>query len=218
MRRPLYARPRIALSIACGAFVFVSGPLLVPAMGQEPELHWLSTWATFCAAFLLSVLVSLRGLDAEGTRRLAEREDDGRNLSRALLFTGSLVSLFAVGSGILRGHQLDRQRNSMETVVVLATLVTVALTWLLVHTDAMLHYARLYYEGDDGGIDFGPEPPSYTDFAYLAFSVGMTFQVSDTTVSDRRIRRAVLHHSLLSYLFGTILVALTINGVASLAG
>ncbi|SFQ96123.1 Protein of unknown function [Lentzea waywayandensis] len=81
-----------------------------------------------------------------------------------------------------------------------------------------LRYARLYYYGADGGIDFNqPEPPDYGDFAYVAFSIGMTFQVSDTSLSGREMRRTALKHALLSYLFGTGVLATTINLVASIS-
>ncbi len=78
-------------------------------------------------------------------------------------------------------------------------------------------YARLYYTGEDGGIDFNEdEPPTYVDFAYLAFTIGMTFQVSDRP-ETRAIRATALRHALLSYLFGAIIVATTINLIAGLA-
>jgi uncharacterized membrane protein len=87
-----------------------------------------------------------------------------------------------------------------------------------VHTIFTLRYARLYYYGADGGIDFNQsEPPDYGDFAYVAFSIGMTFQVSDTSLSGREMRRTALKHSLLSYLFGTGVLATTINLVASIS-
>jgi uncharacterized membrane protein len=93
----------------------------------------------------------------------------------------------------------------------------VALAWASVHTVFTTRYARLYFTGSPGGVDWGgSEPPSYLDFAYLAFTVGMTFQVSDTAVTDRRIRFAVLRHALLSYLFGTVFIATMINLVAGL--
>ncbi len=86
-----------------------------------------------------------------------------------------------------------------------------------VHTVFTLKYARLYYTGIDGGISFNEDdPPRYTDFAYLAFTVGMTFQVSDTDVSDKGIRRTILRHMLLSYVFGAVIIAVTINLVAGL--
>jgi uncharacterized membrane protein len=94
---------------------------------------------------------------------------------------------------------------------------SVALSWATVHTIFTLRYARTYYEAPDGGIDFNEDdPPTYLDFAYLAFTIGMTFQVSDTNLTIKPIRRTALRHALLSYLFGAVIVALSINVVASL--
>jgi uncharacterized membrane protein len=68
-----------------------------------------------------------------------------------------------------------------------------------------------------GGIDFKQEPdPTYRDFAYVGFTVGMTFQVSDTDIGKSTIRTAVLRHALLSFVFGSVILAITINLLASL--
>lgn len=97
-------------------------------------------------------------------------------------------------------------------------IVGVALSWFLIHTLFMLRYALLYYTGPDGGIDFNQDdPPRYIDFAYLAFTVGMTFQVSDTDLKTHPIRATALRHALLSYLFGAVILATTINLVAGLS-
>ena len=95
---------------------------------------------------------------------------------------------------------------------------SVALAWLAVHTVWLLRYARLYFTPPDGGIDFHGEAPAYADFAYLALTVGMCFQVSDTDLTGKRMRRTALHHALLSYLYGTVIVAVTVNSVAGLLG
>jgi uncharacterized membrane protein len=80
-----------------------------------------------------------------------------------------------------------------------------------------VHYARLYYSGEPGGIDFhDPEPPRFHDFAYLAYTVGMTYQVSDTEIGLTSIRATVLRHALLSYLLGAVVLAVTINLIAGL--
>jgi len=86
----------------------------------------------------------------------------------------------------------------------------------LARRTAIVAAATGYYSPPDGGIDFGAEDPDYADFAYLALTIGMTFQVSDTDLSARRVRRAALHHALLSYLFGTVIVAITVSTVAGL--
>jgi uncharacterized membrane protein len=96
-------------------------------------------------------------------------------------------------------------------------LVTVAVSWFTVHTIFALRYALLYYTEPEGGVDFHQdEPPCYRDFAYLAFTIGSTFQVSDTDLQTTQIRATVLRHSLLSYLFGAVILAVLINLIASL--
>jgi len=88
-----------------------------------------------------------------------------------------------------------------------------------VHTVFALRYARLFYADPPGGIDFknhGTEPPDYRDFAYVAFTIGMTFQVSDTDIQSRIVRRTVLRHALLSFFFGAVILATTVNVIASL--
>jgi uncharacterized membrane protein len=90
-------------------------------------------------------------------------------------------------------------------------------SWLTVHTIFALRYARLYYSGTVGGISFNQRrEPTYPDFAYVAATIGMTFQVSDTDLEDAAIRRTALRHALLSYLFGAVLLAMTVNVGASL--
>jgi uncharacterized membrane protein len=96
-------------------------------------------------------------------------------------------------------------------------VLSVALSWAMVHTVFTLRYARTYYSKSQGGIDFNEsDPPTYLDFAYLSLTIGMTFQVSDTNLTSKPIRRIALAHAAFSYLFGAVIVALVINVVASL--
>jgi uncharacterized membrane protein len=95
---------------------------------------------------------------------------------------------------------------------------SVAAAWAVVHTVFTLRYALLYYGGPDGGVNFNQkEDPAYADFAYLAFTIGMTYQVSDTDLQTRPIRATALRQALLSYLLGAVILAVTINLVAGLA-
>jgi uncharacterized membrane protein len=104
-------------------------------------------------------------------------------------------------------------------------VASVFVTWTTVHTIYTTRYAFLYYEGEPGGIDFnedkdgpdGVEGPDYRDFAYLAFTVGMTFQVSDTDLKTKAIRRTALHQALVSFPLGTVIIAASINLVSGLA-
>jgi uncharacterized membrane protein len=96
-------------------------------------------------------------------------------------------------------------------------LFSVVLSWTIVHTVFMLRYARAYYSEPTGGVEFNEaEPPTYLDFSYLSFTMGMTYQVSDTDITSKRVRRIALQHALLSYLFGAVLLAIAINVVATL--
>jgi uncharacterized membrane protein len=89
--------------------------------------------------------------------------------------------------------------------------------WALVHTVFALKYARTYFAEGMGSIDFNEEdPPQYSDFAYLAITVGLTFQVSDTDLRSKRLRRLAVQHMLLSYLMGAVIIAITINLVAGM--
>jgi len=93
----------------------------------------------------------------------------------------------------------------------------VVASWTMAHTVFTLKYAELYYYKPQGGIDFGDDhEPTYADFAYLAFTIGMTYQVSDTTLQTRQMRAVALRHALLSFLMGTVVIATTINLVANL--
>jgi uncharacterized membrane protein len=99
-------------------------------------------------------------------------------------------------------------------------VLTVVLSWTVVNTVFTLRYADQTAGSQDAGISFGdtdgPEGPTYRDFAYVAFTIGMCYQVSDTTVRDRRIRRTVLSHALLSYVFGVAIVGGSVNLIAGL--
>jgi uncharacterized membrane protein len=102
---------------------------------------------------------------------------------------------------------------------VLLSVLSVALSWALVNTVYAFKYARLYYfdEPDIGGIDFKQEhPPTYSDFAYLAFTIGMSFAVSETEPTSTHMRRVALGHALFSYAFGTGILAVAINLVTNL--
>jgi uncharacterized membrane protein len=137
-------------------------------------------------------------------------------VSDLLLLIAAAASLVAVVV-VLAGAK-NSQGSAKDWLAALA-VVSVAMSWFLVHTLFTLRYAVLYYTGPDGGVDFNQKkPPRYLDFAYLAFTVGMTFQVSDTDLTDGAIRATALRHALLSYLLGAVVIASTVNLVANLAG
>ena len=164
--------------------------------------------------FVAWVWSSVARFTAEQTREHATREDDGRVTTRVLLLSASTASLVGVGFTLIKASQAG---TGGQVLLTMAAVVTVALSWVVVHTVFTLRYAHEYYTEPVGGIDFKTdEEPDYQDFAYVAFTIGMTFQVSDTDVQGRKIRRTVLKHSLLSYLFGAVILAVVINVIAGI--
>jgi uncharacterized membrane protein len=93
----------------------------------------------------------------------------------------------------------------------------VAVSWFTVHTIFTLRYAQLYYRPPPGGVNFHDDSPCYRDFAYLALTIGMTFQVSDTDLKSTDFRSTALKHALLSYLFGSVILAAAVNLIAGLS-
>jgi uncharacterized membrane protein len=125
----------------------------------------------------------------------------------------SIISLVAVVFALLAARGVQRD---LKTGITALVVVSVLFSWSAVHTIFMLRYARLYY-AQDGGIDFHTdEAPDFGDFLYIALTIGMTFQVSDTDLNSRAIRRTALRHALLSYMFGVAVFATTINIVGTL--
>ena len=165
--------------------------------------------------FVLWVWLSLAGADAARTGDTARAEDSSRAAAEAILLAAGAASLVAVAFTLGQaGHTRAPDRGLLTAL----GLASVALAWTSVHTVFALRYARLYYSPPDGGIDFHGEPPDYRDFAYLALTIGMTFQVSDTDLVGKPVRRVALHHALLAYVFGTGIVAITVSSVAALLG
>jgi uncharacterized membrane protein len=174
-------------------------------------------WAVACAVYVTWVWVKISRMGGEQTKRHASAEDPARTTSDTLLLIASIASLAAL---VLLLGQTKNASPPGKDLIALLGVTSVALSWFFVHTLYTLRYAVLYYNEPGGrhGIDFNEDAaPRYLDFAYLSFTVGMTFQVSDTDISSQRIRAAILRHMLLSYLFGAVIIATSVNLVASLA-
>jgi uncharacterized membrane protein len=165
--------------------------------------------------FLVWVWSTIATADAPATSRLARTEDASRAAADLVLIGAGAGSLLAVGFTLGQAGDAGSPGRGLLTAL---AIVSVVLAWLSVHTIYLLRYARDYYSPPEGGIDFHGEAPDYVDFAYLALTIGMTFQISDTDITAKRIRRAALRHALLSYVFGTVIVAITVSSVAALLG
>jgi uncharacterized membrane protein len=174
-------------------------------------------WDVAALAFLASVWPIIIRADSSHAAQLATREDETRGSATALLVAASVASLLGVAFAITLAR---RESGPLQGLLVGAAVLTVVLSWTVVNTVYTLRYADLHFGSAGTGIAFsdsdGPEGPTYRDFAYVAFTIGMCYQVSDTTVRDRRIRRTVLSQALLSYLFGVAIVGGSVNLIAGL--
>jgi uncharacterized membrane protein len=171
-------------------------------------------WDSAAALYLSWVWTSILRLDPAQTAVRARREDPGRWIADGVLLSASVASLAAVGVVLIHaGHTSGQSKHLLIALGILSVIAS----WSVVHTVFTLRYAGLYYEGQPGGVDFNEsEDPRYSDFAYLAFTLGMTFQVSDTDLQTKEMRATALRHALLSYVFGAVIIATTINLVAGL--
>ena len=191
----------------------IAAALVVVALGDW-RLAPVAGWDTAALVFLGWTVATIRGLDGAQTRQHATREDPSRSLTSVLLLGAAVVSLVAVGLVMVKAGK----GHGPNPALVGLGIGSVVVSWTVVHLVFLLKYAELYYEGTNGGVDFGDvTEPAYVDFAYLAFTIGMSFQVSDTGLRTTQFRAAVLRHALLGYLFGTVIVATTINLVAGLS-
>ena len=207
---PRSASGRLGWGIASGLAVAVAVGLLSPAFG----------WAVRAVAGWDAGGLTILGLgwwliltaDADEMRRRAATVDPGRRTVGFTVVLGSVISLFA-GIGVMR--RAEHLAPTGAALLSSLCLFAVVIAWFLTHTAYTLRYAHLYYQDDDsgiGGLEFpGKDPPSALDFAYFSFTLGMCFQVSDVPVTSSSIRRAVLGHALLSFLFNTAILALALN-------
>lgn len=204
---PLEYVAMIAAGVAAAAASGAAGRWL-----QAP----VAGWAVAALVYVAWVWLVVGGIDPEETKSHATAEDPSRGTTDLLILVANLASLVAVAVVVVDSPQGDGRTQLGGAAMVLAS---VALSWMLVQTLFTLRYAGKYYGGEKiGGVNFNQdEAPRYTDFAYLATSIGMTYQVSDTNLENPLIRREALKHSLLSYLYGTVILAATINLVLGLA-
>jgi uncharacterized membrane protein len=194
---------------------------LVVAVVLLPFVTWglavTGGWNAAALAFVLATWPVIILADSSRAPQLAAREDETETSARALLVGASVASLLGAGYALhLAGQHSGTPRGLLAGVAVL----TVVLSWTVINTIYTLRYADEHFRSKPGGIAFGteddPQHPGYRDFAYVAFTIGMTYQVSDTTLRDPRIRRTVLAHALLSYVFGVVIVAGSVNLISGL--
>jgi uncharacterized membrane protein len=214
------ARGRRIRGLSAGERLLIGAAL---GLATDALVAWFAPWQfTLLAGWIVaglwylgSVWFTVLRLDAAQTASYATRADSSRVGADLWLLGAATASLAGVGLALLKSKDAHGFQAGLLTG---AAVTAVAVSWAVVHTTYALRYAHLYYMTPPGGIDFknDRERPDYLDFAYVAATVGMTFQVSDTDIQSKPIRHAVLRHALLSFLFGAVILAVTVNVVASL--
>jgi uncharacterized membrane protein len=204
-----------ARRVVVGALGGIAAAAMALATGASWSVAVLYASDVAALVFIVWVWATVARADATATARIARAEDASRVAAEAVLVAAGAASLIAV---LFTLAQAGRAQPPGRDLLTALAIVSVALAWTSIHTVYVLRYARLYYTPPEGGIDFSGERPDYIDFAYLALTIGMTFQVSDTDVTRKRVRRTALHHALLSYVFGAVIVAITVSSVAALLG
>jgi len=194
-------------------FVVAATVGIIAGLVAGMNLGWRSAllvgWDAAVVILVGLVWNDFRGQTAAETAAVARRDDMDRSTLDGIVLLTSIASIAAVVSLLT-----NKSANIWQVAF---GLISIVLSWVAVHTLYTLRYAALYYRNTEGGIDFGgSEKPVFGDFVYLAFTIGMTYQVSDTTISASDIRRVALGHALISFVFGVAIIATTINFLVSL--
>jgi uncharacterized membrane protein len=205
----LTARARALGSLAAGIVTFAALIPFTPA-----PVAVIGGWDATALMFVTWVWAMIVPMGSEATAAHATAQDESRATADLLILGACVASLAGVGFVLVKAA---RETGVSRPIFIGVAVGSVVLAWAVVHTVYTLKYAHLYYRPHVGGIVFpGTTAPSYGDFAYVSLTIGMTCQISDTDVTAHDIRMTIVRHSLLSYVFGFAVIAMTINVVAGL--
>ncbi|HVZ57601.1 MAG TPA: DUF1345 domain-containing protein [Chitinophagaceae bacterium] len=214
----LHAITKVLLALAAG----LAGYLLIPMPGADRLTRFMTGWDIFSFVLLSMYWWVFYTTPPIHIRRQATRQDTSRVVIFVMILISTTASMLAVVLLLTARHETAAQK----TLHLAMAIIGMTFSWSLVHTVFSVRYAHMYYadhrthpDTHAGGLDFPDEDkPDFVDFAYFSFVLGMTFQVSDVSISSRRIRRMVLWHSLISFGYNAVIIALTINVVAGFGG
>jgi len=205
--RVVVSRPRTFIALGIALVVF----FLLPE-SRRLVTRALLGWDLFAAIYLVLAYIMMYRCDQSHIKSSSRLQDDGRILILIVTQLGALASIAAIV------FELGASKKSVPGLSL--AVVTIALSWILVHTSFALHYAHDYYRGSKpGGLQFPSGDvhieADYWDFVYFSFVIGMTAQVSDVGITARTIRRTATVHGIISFVFNTALLALMVNIAAS---
>jgi len=190
-----------------------SGTVVGTAAGWQyaPAAGWIAT----AAVYLFWTRASIAKMTAPAIEIVVQRRHPAAGPADTIIVLASIASLGGVAYLLIAGTA----KGPDASIAAAVGFLSVIASWLVVHAVYTLRYAILYYTEPVGGIDFNSdEKPTFPDLAYLAFTIAVTYGVTDTAVKNRAIRRSVLQHSMVSYLFGTVILAITVQMITTLTG
>jgi uncharacterized membrane protein len=215
MRMDAQHRLFIGLGISLIVLYFIHDRFSIPSV-------FLISWMSFAFTVIALIWVTIFSSHPREVRKIAKLQDSSRSMLFSFVITASVISLSAVYFLLKSAKSHGPNVNGH----ILLAITAVFVSWWLVHTIFTMRYAHMYYDTakDDGtprkggGLLFPDEgeDPDYLDFVYFSFVIGMTFQVSDVEISSKPIRRLALLHALISFIFNTAIVALSINVISGL--
>lgn len=205
---------RLAAGLATGVAVWS----VAKYFGAPRGSHLLLAWDSAAIVYLLTMWSLFLRADEAEVRSRAAQEDEGVPVLMLVVLAAIIASLGAVVDAMIAAKTAA---SATKALIITCAGATLVLSWLVLQSVFVLHYAhRFFGEGaSKGGIQFpGEQPTGYMDFAYLAFSVGATFQVSDNSILTSNLRKLVTVHAATAYFYNTAILALGINIIASLVG
>jgi uncharacterized membrane protein len=200
-------RARLVVSLIAGLVMFAALPAMMPA-----STRMLVAWDLAVSLYLALVGWRMTRTGIDALKERAAQEDDGATAILALTVGAALASLAAIGAEL---HGIHGAEGEIPRLVLAA--FTILCSWFFLHVIFAVHYAHAFYgeAGEGHGLVFPNERnPDYVDFLYFSFTIGAAAQTSDVAVVSRRMRRIVLAHTVLSFLFNTTVLALGINVAA----
>jgi uncharacterized membrane protein len=199
------------------ALLATAGYFIIARYNSYNRVQNMLTLDVFNLAMLIMSWITFFTTPYHELRQQAKEQDGSRIFIFIILLISALGSMLSVGLLLVNKSKHDIQ--GFELGIAVAGMI---FSWLLVHTVFTYRYAHVYY-ADDGtevqtdikGLEFpDDDKPDFLDFAYFSFVMGMTFQVSDVVITEKRLRRLALLHGLISFFYNTIIIALTINILA----
>jgi uncharacterized membrane protein len=212
------ARTRLLIAL------FVSFITFTVTGRTPPAIQFILVWTSFAFTGLVLFWITILTAEVHEVKNIAKMQDSSRTIVFFFVLFAAIISLFAV---VILLKILPDNKVAGYRYHIGFSIISVVLSWTLMHTIFTFRYAHLYYtcrreekgiqKEDEGGLQFpGDVAPDYLDFAYFSFVLGMTFQVSDVTITSRQIRHLALFHGLLSFVYNTVILALSVSIIAGL--